>query len=187
MSKFNTKTKQKEKRNEHVIDHCDVAKVKWILLVNEKADFVMNGSLSSNESIQFELSFPSFLFVFFLWFNPIRVELSFLHKDEYESSTKTRKFDWLIEIRCFFKKFFRIYFFQKELNKQKEEFDEDNQNVDIPKTHKALASIQLKKVPAQQAVLYPKTLNSEVERAPDTTIIEQKRREQGKNEENQIK
>lgn len=45
----------------------------------------------------------------------------------------------------------------KDLHKQKEEFDEDIQNIDVPKS--STATIQLKKPTAQHQILHPKSLN----------------------------
>lgn len=66
---------------------------------------------------------------------------------------------------------------QRELNKQKEEYNEEDQNVDVHKAQLTIP-IQLKKTPLKQAVLHPKSLNS----TQDDSIIssaENRRREQG--------
>ena len=65
------------------------------------------------------------------------------------------------------------------MNKQKEEFDEDIQNIDTGKTHKTLASIQLKKVPPPQSILHAKILNNESGQSLNATANENQRREQG--------
>ena len=67
--------------------------------------------------------------------------------------------------------------FQRELNKQKEQYNEEDQNVDVHKAQLTIP-IQLKKTPLKQAVLHPKSLNS----TQDDSIIssaENRRREQG--------
>jgi len=69
--------------------------------------------------------------------------------------------------------------FQRELNKQKEQFNDDSQNLDIHKTS-SITPIQLKKTNLNHPILHPKSLNTN---NPDITLTTEElhRREQGLN------
>ena len=66
---------------------------------------------------------------------------------------------------------------QKELNKQKEEYDDDNQNIDIQKTSSKVP-VQIKKTAINQPILHPKSLNTNSQDV-SFTAEELYRREQG--------
>ncbi|UJR25922.1 hypothetical protein I4U23_007270 [Adineta vaga] len=73
----------------------------------------------------------------------------------------------------------------RQLNKQKEEFNHDDQNVDLHKsTTSTTTPIQLKKTPAKQQILHPKSLNIN---NPDVTLTTEElhRREQEFNDDMQ--